>query len=1468
MKRMLLLCLLLLTPLLARATAYNLSTVLNANTYKNIPCSTGTGGWSRSGSVYTCSGSITLASGDTISALANSTIVANAGFNLSNNTIGSSYYGISLQSTYGAITSSATTRIYGNVSSASGAINLTGTTVTGGITTNSTVTLTNSTVTGSVSAHNGITTNNAYVQGSLTASNGSISLTGGTISGAVTTGCCTLTTQNTNLQNGATAHSGLNMTGGTLSGDFVADNNPASFTNVTLTGGSISGASSVNITNSALGSANSTVTIDSISGPISLNSNTTVYGQLTAPNYSTVNVNSGSTVYGTCLPGSTPANACNGSAPVLSWHLSENSYSGRAGEVADSSGNGLNGTARNGASTELIAPALPTVDGQGTCRYGVFNRSQGQYLETADNNLLDMTSAMTLSLWVKPASSGNTMVLVTKAANYTLYLRADGRLVWEWEGADYWWWQWSPYSRSLTSNLALPTNSWSHVTIRYRYGRQSIFINGVENAFSTNSENLRGGNSSSLQVGGYYGNASYYFNGALDELRIFATALTDSQVALLMTERTACSQSLQCFTDDFNRASLGNDWAVSSSRGSFAPSIVNGRLRLTQDQPEEATALSLRKILPASDNLVIVQFDYYGWSPNSGSGADGMAAIFSDASVTPRAGAYGGSLGYAQKTGINGFAGGWLGVGLDEFGNYSAASEGREGGPGYRTNAVALRGSGSGTSGYRYLIGTSANLSPAIDARSSNVAAPGHRYRVTLDSSGGPSSAVVKVERDNGNGFVTLIDNYNALGQLTQSNLPQNFFLSFTGSTGANSNYHEIDNLQVCAAQLGDLGQQIHHFELDYSANALTCTGHDVTIKACLNADCSQLYTDEVSATLSPASGWPANPVVFRGGSTTVSLHQGTAASLTLDVPSSTPATEAFSQTLCSIDGGAPSSNCTLTFADSGFVFDVPDFIANQGASAVLKAVKKSDTSQRCVPAFASTTKTLALWSNYEDPIRADKQVFRAVSVNGVAIGTQQSEATSQQLTFNSQGEATLNVNYQDAGRMQLNARYTGTTEENGLVMSGSDSFVSRPVGFCIQSQSSAGECSASDASCHLYRYAGESFPLQLIAKAWDSATGEGGYYCANPINTPSYRQSGINLGAVLLAPAGGQSGTVGTSSYDHGLATSALAEVSQSVSEVGVFSFSAAPPSYFGTSINSSRSQPIGKFVPATVLLSGQVLTGSCDAANPYTYIGQPFTLSGTLTAQNVQGQRTYNYSGAFALGRLGYVSEFASADQSARLVDNGPAPLWNQGQAANFSNSDIRFARNAPEGPFTDVQVGAVFNDGESAANRIGGRQTRMASQNMALTGGTLWGTIASLRYGRAVLDDASGPENENLPISLHTQYWNGNYFVANSDDSCTATAFGDLGFPTGTHGLGTSAMGGNGTLAAGTSPYGVLALSAPGSAGQVSIEAAVADWLKFTWDGSSNGNPQATAYFGRFHGNDRQIYWQEIWGNNPPE
>lgn len=202
-----------------------------------------------------------------------------------------------------------------------------------------------------------------------------------------------------------------------------------------------------------------------------------------------------------------------------------------------------------------------------------------------------------------------------------------------------------------------------------------------------------------------------------------ATDTTDSTVITQTAQVTFTTASL-CFTDDFNRSTLletGN-WTRTKSVGTTLDAdIVGNRLRLTDSAGNRATAVHLQRLFPGAGNKVVAEFDHYAYG---GTGADGLAITLSDSSIAPVAGAFGGSLGYAQKSnpgsdctvagGCPGFAGGWIGVGLDEYGNYSSAAEGRVDGPGAQADTVTVRGSGSGQSGYNYHT-RSGVLSPGID---------------------------------------------------------------------------------------------------------------------------------------------------------------------------------------------------------------------------------------------------------------------------------------------------------------------------------------------------------------------------------------------------------------------------------------------------------------------------------------------------------------------------------------------------------------------------------------------------------------------------------------------------------------------------------------------------------------------------------------------------------------------------------
>ena len=1176
-----------------------------------------------------------------------------------------------------------------------------------------------------------------------------------------------------------------------------------------------------------------------------------------------------------------PSGSCAVASKILSWSLDEARWTGAAGEVLDSTSNTLNGTVLNSASTASSTPALPQVNAQGTCGYGTFNSASSQYVQRADNNLLDLQGSFTIGLWVKPRTlpTSGLMSILSKDENYEFHLNPSGTINW-------WWQTTAGATNEFNSTTALPAGQWSHVLIRYTPGDQRIYINGTL-AGQASFSGTPLANGDPLQLGADQGAVGRNFNGELDELRIYNSALSTTQISALVAERHPCSLTLQCFNDNFDDDSLGDDWAV-ASRGatSFTPTVSSKRMRLTSNQGNVSTSSTLQRLFPAAGNYIQVQFKYYAYS---GSGADGVAVVLSDATVTPQPGAFGGPLGYGTRgdAANPGFAGGWLGVGLDEYGNYSV--EGGANPQQQRPDSVAVRGSSGpgGTTGYRYIAGTAANLNPGVDSATSTSAAPGHTYRITVDGRFS-NEARVTVERDSGAGFVVLsgLNAVNVLAAVnSQAPLPSDFYLSLTGSTGGSTNIHELDDLQVCATDINPIGQQIDHFEFIYTASALTCNPQPVTIRACLNSSCSSLYTNPVSVTLSPASYWTAtapatvsgSTITFSGGSALAQLRVPTAGSVALAAQSSVPTTKPNSQTVCSTAG------CQINYADSGLLLQVPNLLAAKPTPATISAVRKSDDALQCVPAFANVDRVVQFTSAYADPATGSQPVV----VNGSNVGA---VATSINLSFDSTGTAPLLVRYDDAGLMTLDARYSGSaaTGDVGLLLRDDDQFVSKPYGLLLETDTDS-SCTA-DINCPLYPNgvrAGDPFTLRIKAVRWQS-DGEALTAAALADNqpTPNFQMGDITLTSAVVAPGDGVAGALSPGDYDHLLGSQTA--VDASISEVGVFRLAATPTaSYFGETVSGGTSGLVGRFIPAYLGAAGDAsLTPSCGSA--FSYQGQPMDFADsheptlTITAYNRGGNVTTNYDrGDFwrlstpAVGSYSSVTGIAGLD--ARLASQGTASLLQEGagdgdgaRSYRWSDEQLRYdPALLPSGddyPFmAKLQQSfatAALTDQDDACHGSGAACEGFAYDFADAPG-------SEVRLGRLRIDNAHGSELQSLGLPIVLETWQsaaGGSFQFEGLDTCTTAAV--LGTPL--LDQYTAGLAAGETVPSLSWPLNpaehLLLLSAPGSGNDGSVQASfplAPTWLQYPWDGVSRSAARGLATFGIYKGAAPLIFRREIYG-----
>ncbi|MBO3269290.1 T9SS type A sorting domain-containing protein [Hymenobacter defluvii] len=229
---------------------------------------------------------------------------------------------------------------------------------------------------------------------------------------------------------------------------------------------------------------------------------------------------------------------------------------------------------------------------------------------------------------------------------------------------------------------------------------------------------------------------------------------------------------------------------------------TDGVLRLTSNNTHEAGFAIDDFSFPAPSGFSI-SFEFFSYG---GTGADGFSVFLIDADKTSStnftSGASGGALGYAQRniTPINkGVPNGYIGIGLDEFGNFSSGTEGRVGGPGVVPDAVVIRGSGSGqdaasTTDYPYLAGNG-RLPFSLDVNSTERVTdpqnPNYR-RAYIDVVPQPDGTYkIRVQIQHGTAIQTAIEN------VTVPKPPANLRIGFAGSTGGSTNYHEIRNLAV-----------------------------------------------------------------------------------------------------------------------------------------------------------------------------------------------------------------------------------------------------------------------------------------------------------------------------------------------------------------------------------------------------------------------------------------------------------------------------------------------------------------------------------------------------------------------------------------------------------------------------------------------------------------------------------------------
>lgn len=189
------------------------------------------------------------------------------------------------------------------------------------------------------------------------------------------------------------------------------------------------------------------------------------------------------------------------------------------GNANDESGNNLNGTV-NGPTLSIDRFGNPD---------SAYSFDGNDIITIPHNDILNSSNELSFSVWVKPNNQQDAMILgksnYVSKTNYLLRTNSSGFISFE-------------YKDFANSNsLPLTVNDWNHIAVISQTDNSKlVYINGVL-ATHTTASSPYGLVTNPLTIGA----ASYsseYFNGSIDDVRIYKSALTQTDVLNLFNNNT------------------------------------------------------------------------------------------------------------------------------------------------------------------------------------------------------------------------------------------------------------------------------------------------------------------------------------------------------------------------------------------------------------------------------------------------------------------------------------------------------------------------------------------------------------------------------------------------------------------------------------------------------------------------------------------------------------------------------------------------------------------------------------------------------------------------------------------------------------------------------------------------------------------------------------------------------------------